>query len=271
MTVICEDFYGSVWSHWNDVRRSKVCGRHFVIQDKMPIPFFGDVSAYMQSRYRIVTVAINPNEDGFRCTSIKPPPSPNENFSLSAKETEQRLSSYFNERQEERNLPKWFTSYKHILKGAESPYIPDGDDGLNTALHVDLYSAIATTPTWGGLHQEEKDVLLPKGRELFKRLIGILKPDLVFVSLRREEIAHQWGKFPTAEDSNGWEILVSFNTRADHSPRVPAYNVLIKKHVYGRHPTLIVFGDPMRGQPFGEISKEQRVEIGKVVKDRIPH
>jgi len=110
MPVIDDEFYRDCWSHWSDT-----CNLDFVVQNKMPIPYFGDVGAYMQSEPRVITVALNPNLDVFPCTRC--------NGVLEPKETERRLSVYFREREIAGDLPRWFSSYKHVLEGAGYSYL----------------------------------------------------------------------------------------------------------------------------------------------------
>jgi len=243
MPVIDDEFYRDCWSHWSDT-----CNLDFVVQNKMPIPYFGDVGAYMQSEPRVITVALNPNLDVFPCTRC--------NGVLEPKETERRLSVYFREREIAGDLPRWFSSYKHVLEGAGYSYL--GPD--NVALHADLCSPIATDPTWGALTPKQRSTLLEPGRRIFSALCERLQPNLIFVSLSRDEVAHQWSDPRGGE----WQTLVIFAERENGAPRIPPYEVRYTVIDCGdERRTMIVFGPPMQGRPFGGISPKQRRAVGR--------
>ena len=55
----------------------------------------------------------------------------------------------------------------------------------NTAIHTDICSPLATTPTWSGLAAEQKEILFTKGFELWKKLVLEIKPDLIVMSLKK--------------------------------------------------------------------------------------
>ena len=261
MTIIPECFYDRVWDHWEEVRDANLCGRNFVIRDKIPLPYFCNVSAFMKSPKRIVTVAINPNDDVFESTRTE--------TRLSADETERRLSAYFDERQKERNLPSWFNNYKHILEGMESTYLGEYDSNQNTAIHVDLCSPIATNPTWGTLYNEEKNLLSEPGMKLFSSLMDLLNPDVVLVSISVGAIERLWGA-PANSNDDTWSVLTSFDRRGDGAPRSPVYKVKLKQLPKPNGPpTLIIYGAPFRGRPFGKITTQQRMKIGECVRARM--
>lgn len=242
MTVLGNEFYYDCWSHWTKTR-----GLGFEVQDKMPIPYFGDIKAFMSSKLRVMTVALNPNKDIFPCTHCTDV--------LSPKETERRLSSYFREREEAGDPPVWFSSYRDVLEGARRDYL----SRTHGAIHVDLCSPIATDPTWSKLRSRQRSHLLVPGQLLFSNLCARLRPHLVFVSVSRKYVARQWGD-PRNQD---WSDLNRFDRRADDTPRDPNYVVrykVIGSKAAGK--TMVVFGKAHR-TPFGEISAVQRRDVGR--------
>jgi len=53
-------------------------------------------------------------------------------------------------------------------------------------LHTDLCSPLATNPTWSGLSERQRDLLLAEGPKLWAMLVLALRPDVMLVSLGRE-------------------------------------------------------------------------------------
>ena len=59
-----------------------------------------------------------------------------------------------------------------------------GFENYDTAVHIDIYSSIATDPTWGNLDAGVKNEL--QNITLFKELLQYLNPDVILVSVNRD-------------------------------------------------------------------------------------
>lgn len=123
----------------------------FVVKNSIPIVWFGDIDAYEQSSTRIVTIGLNPSKEEFPAHSNPRFESlDTETLKSSRESLAKTLNSYF------KNNPykKWFSKYNKLLRSVNASYggIFDQDEKKeNTAIHIDIYSAIATDPTWGRL------------------------------------------------------------------------------------------------------------------------
>jgi hypothetical protein len=160
----------------------------------MPILFFGDFDAYMQSPLRIITVGLNPSNSEF--------PDDPQKFrgqdkfwhfreaegltglasSADCKRYLGALSGYFG------NAPYgWFDTYKGLLDGIGASFY---EGAASTALHTDLCSPVATNPTWSWLSKESKAMLLGPGRDLWHDLVRVLRPWVMLISVAREDLDH---------------------------------------------------------------------------------
>lgn len=59
-----------------------------------------------------------------------------------------------------------------------------GFENYDTAVHIDIYSSIATDPTWGNLDAGVKNEL--QNITLFKELLQYLNLDVILVSVNRD-------------------------------------------------------------------------------------
>ena len=75
----------------------------------------------------------------------------------------------------------WFKYNERILNALGASYkIHD----KNRALHIDIYSPIATDPTWGGLNHAQKKQLMQSCGYDFKQFVSFLNPDIIVVSAK---------------------------------------------------------------------------------------
>ncbi len=144
LDIICRldaDFYCHCLTHLAEVR-----GLDFVVASSIPIPYFGDLASYLASPLRVLTAALNPSNGEF------PDKTPRFDVGKGIKgpaELEAQLSAYF------RCNPysRWFRSFEPVLNGLGASYGGKMMKGeyASTALHVDMCSPIATSPTWSRL------------------------------------------------------------------------------------------------------------------------
>lgn len=140
----------------------------FVVKDSIPVVWFGDLEKYSASQRKIVTVALNPSCEEFS----------DKRFNVDA-DSVQALYSTLNEYFRVKPYDRWFKRFENVLNCIDATYY-DKQDLSYTAIHIDIYSAIATKPKWGGLSYEQKQTILRT--DLFQELLLFLNPDLIVFS-----------------------------------------------------------------------------------------
>ncbi len=223
----------------------------FAVRPSIPILFFGDLDAYSRSPLKIITVGLIPSRHEF--------PSDNPWLRFPDGSSTLRgdtaallaaLSAYF------RVQPygAWFGSYEPVLNGAGASYYPGYP---STALHTDLFSPIATDPTWSGLTAAQRALLERAGVEIWHDLVRILRPHIIVLSIARRHLDRLNFTF-----DGPWLPLTTL-THGRTGPRRRPY-VVEQRHASG---TLFVFG-PAAQKPFGTVAKEDREAIGRDVRRR---
>ena len=225
------------------------------VSPAIPILFFGDLDAYTESPRRVLTVGLNPSLIEF------PAGNPFQRFPLAKDahpEDRQRyldaLSAYF------RTKPydKWFRSFEPLLNGMRASYY---DRQVSIALHTDICSPIATSPTWSRLSHADRRVLEDDGRPLWHELLVALRPNVVVLSVARKHLEHI-----AFEPLGTWEPIHSFYRKRDGTLRTSAYTAMGCWHLVGTEPALFVFC-PASQTPLGSISDDQKRELGAIVAD----
>ena len=62
---------------------------------------------------------------------------------------------------------------------------------LRLQIHIDIYSAIATDPTFGGLSATQKDLI--QNTALFDELFNVLEPDIILISVNNTVFTNHFG------------------------------------------------------------------------------
>ncbi|MCC6125673.1 MAG: hypothetical protein IT426_11970 [Pirellulales bacterium] len=214
------------------------------VTPSIPILYFGDYEAYSRSTTRIVTVGLNPSLNEF--PEVKPfRRFPNAEISYT-----DALNKYF------QNCPydEWFSTFDYLLKGFEAGFY---GNSKNTALHTDLFSPVATDPTWSGLNERFRNELGNFGRPLWRELIKFLKPHIILIS-----IAEKYCENITFEFVQRWKGIFTI-------PRSRPYvikHAIIKISEDSRADLL--FGQAAQ-KPFGTLSNEIKETIGKTLKNKL--
>jgi hypothetical protein len=160
-----------------------------VTRPSAPILYFGDLDAYRESPVRVVTVGVNPSGEEF------PRHAPWSRFAcgdLAVAESvdAERMRSYLaalNEHFRRNPYTRWFNrSYERVLNGMNGSYY--GNAPI-TALHTDVCSPLATTPTWRLLQPCEKQALAAAGVPLWHRLVEALQPRILLASVSAQHFA----------------------------------------------------------------------------------
>jgi len=151
----------------------------------IPILYFGDVESYKKSEHKIITIGLSPSHNEFpypnRLTRFKNI----EKLDLNSNWSNQDIDIYLNSlNMYFKHKPyNWFDSFEPILNGMLASYYPGK---INTALHTDICSPHATYPTWSKLGETQQNTLRNEGKQFWNRLVEILQPDLMMISIARK-------------------------------------------------------------------------------------
>ena len=156
----------------------------YIVNPSIPILWFGDLGQYRNSGKRIVSVALNPSDVEFK-SSPNNPPSIALRFggisnSYSCQQYYNAMNNYFR-----LNPYHWFNSIEKVLNCLDASYYSGYS---NTAIHIDVYAPVATTPHWNGLNARQKDLLKAGYSSFFQRLLNEFDPDVLLASFNSSEI-----------------------------------------------------------------------------------
>lgn len=218
----------------------KVKGMTCVVKDVIPILWFGDSQLYEQGTMRIVTVGLNPSlrefeegtEKGVAVRFPKAASLVGKNLSSTDVKTyTEAMDDYF-----KCNPLDWFGSYEKLLNNLDASYggknVEKHGEKERTAIHIDLYSSVATNPTWGGLCDVARSTLSASSKPDFTDLLDALCPHVVLISANKDIVTKYFG-------DNGWNAEKSISSKV-------AY--VRHKKENGR---IIIWGYNFRGTPFG--------------------
>tara|TARA_B000000557_G_scaffold16457_1_gene12660 strand:+ start:312 stop:1079 length:768 start_codon:yes stop_codon:yes gene_type:complete len=172
-----------------------------VIENSLPVLFFGDLKSYVKNDFKVVTAAINPSDMEFKkergqrwhSTKIR-----FKDFDGSYESLEVACSNYFKRNTYYewfgKNKKDWNKGFKPILNSMGYCYFPNKEN-LKSVLHTDLCSPLATTEKWNDVSTEDKNQLIETGFPLWKRLINEIKPNLIIMSMAKKHIYRLNPKF----------------------------------------------------------------------------
>lgn len=223
------------------------------MRPSVPILWFGDSVAFLNSSVRVVTVGLNPSRVEFpegdrfvRFPAARPLTAPPVT-STQRLAYVSALDSYF------RSAPyrRWFDQgFERVLNGLSATYY---EGSPNAALHTDLLSPLATNPTWGGLANEDRASLLLGGPPLWHKLIRELQPDVIVVSVAREHLDRIL--FPRL---GRWRVIHTVDRDRPFVTKAVDIEVVPGKR------TLLAFGRCV-SIPFGSVSHEAKFAIGTAI------
>jgi hypothetical protein len=224
--------------------------KSFIVKPSLPILYFGNMPSYVRSETKVLTVGKNPSYNEFRLANDEPfsfirfP-----NWNPHKKNLIESINPYF-----EVKPLQWFSCYEPMLNGIGASY-KEGQY-TNIALHTDICSPLATSPTWSKLRTGDRESLFDEGEVIWRLLIEELQPDIMLASIPRQLIER-------FIQSKGVE-LTTFETKADNSRRSKPYPVYVHDYVLGNDKHVkVVYGQAAQ-KPFGTISDQQKRSIGKL-------
>lgn len=87
----------------------------------------------------------------------------------------------------------WFKNPEYALRALDASYggkMTNTQEAYhNTAIHIDIKCPLATDPTWSKLPKEIVSYLDKQFIGYFDKLLNILEPDIILVSINRDYIA----------------------------------------------------------------------------------
>lgn len=231
-----------------------------VVRPAIPILYFGDSQAYLASKIKVITVALNPSRIEFpEGNRFQRFPAAQVIEHAASNDVEaiigQALDAYF------RECPyrKWFDpSFEWLLSGLDISYY-GGKNG--TALHTDIGSPLATDPTWSRLNDDERWQLQTDGVALWHRLVDVLQPDVMIASVARWHL----DKIQFAP-LGPWSVIWSRPPNQDDAPGKPYHVEARRLRLASGKETLLVFGRAAN-QPFGMLSRQHKGAIGRALKE----
>ena len=235
----------------------------FVVEHSIPIVWFGDINSYWGSNKKILTIGLNPSEKEFViqrngtiddssqiirkeedksiwCEYFDDYPSRFKDIYFYKNSTDENLLELKNTLDDyfKNNPYTWFKKNNKLLNILDCSYGCKDWDAVNifknTAIHIDIYSAIATTPTWGKLSKSQKEEL--KNLHLSRKLLDTLNPDIILSSVNREVINEMFAD---------WELIAEYKFKGKNYIRV-----------YKRNNQILINGTNMQGIPFGGIKED---------------
>ena len=201
--------------------KSKQCD--VVVQQSIPIVWFGDIEAYFKSQVKIVTVGLNPSYNEFPEVYSSQASPRFKDKTLKADNLYTSLNEYFCFNP----YKSWFAHFEGCLNRLGASFggqMNKGIDYKNTAISLDYFSSIATNPTFSKLYEHREEWKIDQ-RGLFTRLLEYLSPDIVIMSTAKKY----------------------FNAVFDTTNKI--YESEGKFEVYRLSDKVAIWGRPMRGTP----------------------
>ena len=159
------------WTDFIDLK-NKAELSEVLIPNSMPLLWFGDLAKYEKSDLKILTVSKNASYAEFgenqRYEKLL-----TEFSSVNLETYKSNLNRYF-----EYNPSPWFNQLAKFLPVFDSAY-KESENQINRALHIDLFTPIATHPVWPGLTKSQQEQFKMK----FPQLLQLLEPDILLTSL----------------------------------------------------------------------------------------
>ena len=202
----------------------------FVVSPSIPVVWFGDIEKYQQSPKRILTISLNPSLHEFPQSPEQP------RFDIvdfSNSNAIDALYTTLNRYFYNNPYKNWFKKYNKLMSVLDCSYGGQYSNKTNTAIHIDIYTAIATDPVFGKLTPPQKEHI--QNPDLFDRLFELLDPDIVLISVNEKIFKKHFNNY-----------FEAYTFRYGKKSKIKGYLKENQK---------LIFGTNSNGIPFGSISE----------------
>lgn len=221
--------------------------KNSIVINSIPILWFGDSEKYFCSKERIVTVSLNPSDNEFRIIK-EDSYSPKYRFP-SFNTSGESLYNAYNEYYYKRPYDSWFkASFRSVLESFSASHY----HAENIALHTDIGSPYATSPTWSGLNDLDRSILESQGSKIWHKLMRIFEPDVILYSA-----------------SNGFENKIAITsedktwTRIDVNSDTP---LLVRRYKFSENKVTWVLFQVQGRKPFLRTKKVEKLKFSEYIK-----
>ncbi len=157
----------------------------YIVKNSIPVIWFGDLERYQASPVKIVTVGLNPSWHEFLekdQTPLKNPRFKHVDLLSSDENKLNKLYSTLNEYFRTNPYRQYFDGYEFALRYLGASYGVKAFDIKTdiTAVHIDVYSAFATSSLYSSCPKELFHT------KLFSQLFDYLSPDVVLASIGKD-------------------------------------------------------------------------------------
>ena len=152
----------------------------------------------------------------------------------------------------------WFDWLNLFLMGMDCGYYTDIKP--NTALHTDICTPLATSPTWSEFKQTKLSIEIQnEGILIWHRLLTILKPRVVLMSFSKDIL-----KRIQYIDLSDRQIFYQFDKKENGQYRKKPYLIELYSTIINGYNVNFLFGEG-NVRPFF-LTELQRYQLGKEVK-----
>jgi hypothetical protein len=144
-------------------------------------------------------------------------------------------------------LRQWFGAYKFILQPLKADFWPES---VNTAIHTDICSPVATDPPWSQLPEVVRRTLFESGQTLWRALIEVLRPDILIAPVNSRYLASL-----DPQPVSDWPTLY-VRDGLDRKARAKFVNL-------GNNRSCLAVHGPAFNLPFLPFNREDKLEIGR--------
>ena len=238
--MIKQQLLNLITNEFNEFNKLKF--GHNIVTNSIPIVWFGNVEKYLKSELKIITVSLNPSDIEFK-NNKSSNPTTNLRFP-DYNGTVESLYSAYNNYFLKKPYNTWFiASFGAVLESFSASYY---DNAPNTALHTDIGCSYATSPTWSGLKNSDKEVLEQLGAKSWHSLVEILEPNVILYSA-----SNNFEKKITFPQIGNWE---SINVNSKRALLKGSFKVSQNKNSF------VLFQVQGR-KPFLQTSREEKLKF----------
>jgi hypothetical protein len=239
----------AAWEEYDRNSAGAVPNR-YVVRPSIPVLWFGDLKRYVSSRLRVITVGLNPSDSEFCGAeanwSCRFPAASNvhstEFQSMRRDVLRQALNEYFVS-----DPYRWFDrGFEPLLNGMDASYY--SGQATSVAIHTDLCSPLATSPTWSKVKEVSPFTvrdLARHGSRLWNRLVSVLRPHVLVASIGAE-----------------WLGLIEYDPGASWTGRATASSGFWLKLPGAPDPTLMAIEHRITS-PYKSLSHNAKRELGQ--------